>query len=98
MVLTAGAPFLRARTSEVLVVHMCLSLRILHLSRHLNAAACSVVLVAEPVPREASVLLSSTCVFDPAVPPRLANTFVFACRNMLADILADASSLRMGAG
>ena len=98
MVLTAGAPFLRARTSEVLVVHLRLSLRILHLSRHLNAAVCSVALVAEPVPREASVLLSSTFFFDHVAPPRLANTSVFACRNMLADAPSDASSLRRVAG
>ena len=96
--LTAGAPCLRARTSEVFVVHLCLSLRILQLSRHLNAATCLAILPAGPGRHEASVSLSNTNAFDPAAPPRLANTCVFACRNMLADALSDASSLRRVAG
>ena len=96
--LTTGAPCLRARTSEVFVVHWCLSLRILQLSRHLNAAMCSAIFAAGAGRREASVSLSNTNVFDPAAPPRLPHICVAVCRNMLADILADASSLRMGAG
>ena len=98
MVLTAGAPCLRARTSEVFVVHLRLSLRILQLSRHLNAATCSGVSAVWPGRHEVSVLLLNTRVFDHAAPLRLPHICAFVCRNMLADILADASSLRMGAG